>query len=85
MVQCRCRSRLVLESPQPVGISGEQRQDLDRHITSEPRIAGAINLTHAAGTEQRFDLVLAQPCPRGESYSKRGGLQEAGAHVRAGG
>ncbi len=33
------------------------RQDLDRDVTSQPRIAGAIHLAHPAGAQERHDLV----------------------------
>jgi hypothetical protein len=37
------------------------RQDLDRHVPFEPRVAGAIDLAHPARPERRADLVRAQP------------------------
>ena len=47
MVQCRSRSCLLLETPQSVGISGEERrQDLNRHVAPESQITSAIHLAH---------------------------------------
>ena len=34
--------------------------DLQRDLATEPRIEGAIDLTHAAGAEQRADVVGAE-------------------------
>ena len=35
----------------------ELRQDLDRDVTIELRVVGAIHLTHAARAKQRNDLI----------------------------
>jgi hypothetical protein len=41
----------MIEARPSLGISGkERRQNLDRHIAPQPRIAGAIHFAHAAGT-----------------------------------
>jgi hypothetical protein len=46
------------EAGEAVGISGEAfREDLDRDLAPELAVAGAIHLAHAAGTEQRTDLI----------------------------
>jgi hypothetical protein len=43
-------SRFPLESCQPVRIVTQfRRQNLDRDVTPQPRILGAVNLAHAAG------------------------------------
>jgi hypothetical protein len=64
---------LALEALLQVGRGGEVlRQDLDRDLAVEPRIAGAINFTHAARAGGRSDFVWAKPgsgvqrheCPR---------------------
>jgi hypothetical protein len=48
MVQRRERLRLALEAGQALRVEGEAiRQDLDRDITIEPGIAGAVDLAHA--------------------------------------
>jgi hypothetical protein len=36
------------------------RQDLDRYLTTQSRIAGAIHLAHAAGAEGRDNLIGAE-------------------------
>ena len=49
--------------PRRSGVVGEGlRQDLDRHVPSEPRVAGAVDLAHPAGADQAEDLVGAEPC-----------------------
>ena len=61
MRQRRDRARLLGEPGQPVGIvGGAARQDLDRHVAAEPRIASAIDLAHAARADRRDDLVGAE-------------------------
>ena len=40
------------------------RQDLDRDVTSQPRIAGAIHLAHPAGPHEAEDLVRAEMVAR---------------------
>ena len=37
-----------------------RRQDLDRDVAIEPRVARAIDLAHSAGAEQRDDVVEAE-------------------------
>ena len=44
--------RFSLESGKPLRISGEGiRQDLERYLTFQPRVSGAIHLAHAAAAE----------------------------------
>ena len=61
MVQRGERLRFALEARQPLGIGGEAvRQDLDRDVAIELRVARAIDLAHAAGANDRDDLVGAE-------------------------
>jgi hypothetical protein len=56
--QGRGGSGFLLEPMKAIDAGREcGRQDLDRDVTSEPRIACAIHLAHPAGAEQRHDLV----------------------------
>ena len=49
-------ARLLLEAAKLIGIGGTCLRDhLDRDVAAEPRIAGAVDLTHAAGTERRHE------------------------------
>jgi hypothetical protein len=53
--------RFLLEPADALGIRSEcGGKYLDRDISPEPRIAGAIDLAHAAAAERRHDLVRAQ-------------------------
>jgi pSer/pThr/pTyr-binding forkhead associated (FHA) protein len=61
--------RLAFEPDEAIGIGGEEvRQDLQRDVTIEPCIAGAIYLTHAraAGPDRRAEgqTRMTQPTPR---------------------
>ena len=63
MVQRGQELRLALEAGEAIGIRGKQfRQDLQRDVPVQPRIARAIHLAHAAGADEGGDLVSAEPC-----------------------
>ena len=75
MVERREHPRLALEARQAVGIRGEDsRQDFERDVSPELRIARAIHLAHAARSEQCLDLIDADPSP-GQHGSAGGGDQ----------
>jgi hypothetical protein len=60
MIQRGEQARLALEARDPLGMGREGLgEDLDRDIAPEPRIARAINLSHAAAAEQRVERVDA--------------------------
>jgi len=40
-----------------------RRQYLDRHVALEARVAGAVDLAHAAGAEHGHDLVGPETAP----------------------
>ncbi len=62
MVERGEQARFTFESSQTFTVGDERlRKDLDRDLAAESRIAGAIDLAHSARTQQRFDLVHAQP------------------------
>src|SRR5262252_2037447 len=64
MVQDSRRSRLLLEAAQPVRIRRDRgRKDLDRHLATEPRIFGLVDLSHSSCPERREDLVGPEPRP----------------------
>src|SRR5688500_6183744 len=51
---------LAVEPSSTVGVGQPYLgQDLDRHVASEPRVAGAIDLAHASGPEERDDFIRA--------------------------
>ena len=63
------RFRFALEAPESDGIVGDRgRDDLDRDIPSEPRIAGAIDLAHASGAERGQDFVGTEARASGQSH-----------------
>jgi hypothetical protein len=73
MVQCRYCPRFLLEPPQPLRISRERlRQNLDRHIAAQPSVAGAVDLTHSARSNQRHDFVRPQLRARVQGHKVRG-------------
>jgi hypothetical protein len=79
MVQRREQPRFTIEADAPIAIREERlREHLDRDVTSELQVAGAIHLTHAAGPEDRGDGVGAdlRPDHRGPCYSE---MRAAGA------
>ena len=62
MVQRGDGPRLALEARARIGIAGDvTRQDLDRDRAIEPRIAGFVDLTHAAGAERADDFIRTEP------------------------
>ncbi len=68
MVEGGQRLGLALEAVQPLGVRGQLgRQQLERHLPLEPRVLGAIDLTHAARAELLEDAVVAQGAARHET------------------
>jgi len=53
--------RLALEARQPLRIRRKEiRQDLDRDVALEPRVAGPIDLAHAASADGSENFVRAE-------------------------
>ena len=66
VIQGGNRLRLLLKTPQPLGIAGKScRQHLDRDLAVEPRITSPIHLTHAARAQRRLDLIRPEFRARG--------------------
>ena len=64
VIQGREDARLTLEPREAVRIHGKDHwQNLDRHLTSELRIPGAIDLAHPPGAQLGGDLVRSQALP----------------------
>ena len=64
MVQRRGRAGFLLEAVEAIDVGRERRgQHLDRDVASEPRIARAIDLAHAARAEGGHDFVRAERVP----------------------
>ena len=75
MVQGGHGPRLALEAAEPLGVAGERfRQDLHRHLPPQPRVARAVDLTHAAHADEAEDFVAPEPGPgqQRELLSPRG-------------
>src|ERR1700730_12987184 len=65
MVERRGRLRLFFETTQPRRVRADiPGEHLDGNVASEPRVAGAVDLAHAAGAEKRTKLVVSQARPR---------------------
>ena len=47
----------------------ESRQRLDGDLPAESRVAGAVDLAHAARADQAVDFVGAEPCARQERFA----------------
>jgi hypothetical protein len=59
MIQCGQHLCFALEEADPVRVMGEGgRQHFDGYVAPEFSVAGAINLAHAARTEQGKDPVV---------------------------
>ena len=59
------RLRLLLESPETIGIAARRvAQDLDRHFPRQPRVPRPVHLAHAPRPEGRQDLVGPEPHAR---------------------
>ena len=62
-------ARLSLEAREAIRVGGEcQRQDLDRHVASKPRVARAVDLAHPANTELGANLIRAEASAWGEGH-----------------
>jgi hypothetical protein len=69
VIQRRQRLGLAHEPRQPVRIAGEELgQDLDRDVAIEPRIAGRVDLAHAARAKRTANLVRTETRTGGERH-----------------
>ena len=84
MVERRGGARLLLEAAQPADVLADlERQDLDRDLAPEARVASAVDLSHPAFTQQVDDLVRTEPRSRPEPRRFRGELIRQGGSPRA--
>ncbi len=61
MVERRQKIRFACEARQALRIAGEERrQNLERDVSRQLSVAGAIDFPHAAGADERDDLVGAE-------------------------
>ena len=67
MIQCGERLRLAPESGEAVRVVREgSRQNLQGDIAIQPSVASPVHLAHAAGAEERDDLVGTDACRGGK-------------------
>ena len=60
MVERGERLRFAGEAPEPIRIGGEGfRQDLQRDVAIEPRVARAVDLAHSTGAKRSKDFIRA--------------------------
>ncbi len=72
VVEAARRPRLELEAPAALLVAREPgREDLDRHLASQPGVARTEHLAHAARPEGGEDLVRAEAGSGGERHSPR--------------
>ena len=70
VAECGHALGLALEPREPIGIPGHVvRAHLERDVAPEPRVARAIDLAHAAGTEQRDDFIRSEGASGSERHS----------------
>jgi hypothetical protein len=88
MTQLRDGARLAVEAGAGLGRLGQvRRQHLHGHIAAQARVAGAVDLAHAAGAERGDDLVRTEhgagsqhrvPCPSWRWKRKTGDCRRDG-------
>ena len=72
MVQRRGGARFLLEPPVQVRIGGEScGENFEGDVASEARIARAIDLAHAAGTDQGNDFIVIDARPGRKGHPPR--------------
>jgi len=58
VVQCRGGARFLFEAAATVGMGREiRRKHFDRDRATQTGVAGLVDLPHAAGADERLDLV----------------------------
>jgi hypothetical protein len=71
VIEGRQDTSLSFETSQPFRIRDEQGgKNLERHLTLQPDIAGAVHFPHAAGAERADDLVPTDSCTRRPRHSR---------------
>ena len=72
MIQRREHLRFALEAREAIGVGREGvRQDLQRNVSLQPRVAGTVHLAHATGPQRRMDFVHAKSCTGSERHRGR--------------
>ncbi|MNC94504.1 hypothetical protein D3C83_113750 [compost metagenome] len=69
MVERGKGARLAFEADDGVAVRRDRRrQDFDRDRAAKAKVAGAIDLAHAAGADRRDDLIGADARARSEGH-----------------
>jgi hypothetical protein len=72
MVERSERLCLTREPRQSIGVARKGvREDLQRNVAIELRVAGAVDLPHATFADQRGDLVEAETSASGQGHEVR--------------
>src|SRR5690348_10826111 len=72
MVQRSDSTRLLLETAQPLRISGKgSRQYLDGYVATQANVACTVDLSHAASAQRRENFVRAKFRTRGKRHVRR--------------
>ena len=70
MIQRACGLSFLLKAIQPIGILGKRcRQNFDRHVAAELRIARAIDFAHATFADLGDNCVLSDRCVGGNGFA----------------
>jgi hypothetical protein len=71
MIQ-RCEKlRFTTEPRDTIGIAGKYlRQDLDRDVAAQRRVAGPIHFAHPAGPDGADDFVRTEAYARGNTHDR---------------
>ena len=71
MVQSRRRQRFLFKPVQPFGVQRKRlRQDLDRHLALQSRIARPIDLAHSPGSQQADNFIRPKFRPRSQFHAQ---------------
>ena len=72
MVERRQHLRFAVEARQSLRVVGEDvRENFDRDVTVQLRVARPIDLAHAAGPEGGQDFVRAEAGSGGQGHARR--------------
>jgi hypothetical protein len=70
MVQRSDGSGFMVEARAPLGVGNEEiGEDFQRNVATEPAVAGAIDLAHAAGANGSKHVVLADARTNSEGHA----------------
>src|SRR6516165_6328716 len=75
MIERRKHVRFAVEAREPIRVAREHlRQPLERDVTIELRVSGAIDLAHAAFADFGDDIVRSEAAANRKGKGQRGGV-----------